>query len=74
MSSSSGDQLKSAYEDLASQITDVNERDLWAVMMRELLREGGGPDGCLQYLETERTRMLQRIKESLDRLNQQNPE
>ena len=62
-------QLRSAYDEVAGQLTEVNDRDLWGPMMKELLRDNGGPDSCLEYLEAERQRLALRIQQSLERLN-----
>ncbi len=60
--------LKSACEDVSARLREINERDLWLPMQNELLRPDGGPDACVEYLEAERARFVERVREALDRL------
>ncbi len=56
------------YGRVATSIEDQDVRELWQKIRSELMREGGGPDACLAYLESELTRMEEVVRRGLDRL------
>ena len=45
------------YSEVTKSIEDQDVRELWYRLRSELTRDGGGPDACLAYLESELTRM-----------------
>lgn len=69
MTDSSRTELVAAYEEVASTIQEVSDRDLWRPMMQELLRADGRTNACLAYLEAQRTDIADRIRKALDRLD-----
>lgn len=58
------------YSEVTKSIEDQDVRGLWHRLRSELTRDGGGPDACLAYLESELTRMEERTRRALDRLGE----
>ncbi len=64
---------KNRAEEIYSRVTALMQgqdvRELWFKIKSELTRQGGGPDACLAYLESELTRMEERVRRGLDWLS-----
>jgi len=58
------------YSEVTKSIEDQDVRELWHRLRSELTRDGGGPDACLAYLESELTRMEERTRRALDWLGE----
>ena len=56
------------YSRVDAAIDNPNTRELWTRLRSELTRLNGGPDACLEYLNSEVNRMEQMIQNGLNRL------
>lgn len=54
------------YSQVSATLDDQEVQELWQRLRSELTRKGGGPDICLEYLESELTRMEEQIRRAVD--------
>ncbi len=48
-----GSRAKEVYRSVAEKLEDQNSREVWSQLSTELLRVGGGPDGCRSFLDAQ---------------------
>lgn len=64
------ERIQGVYSQVVTTLDGQEARELWHRLRSELTREGGGPDLCLEYLESELTRMEEQIRRALDSLDE----
>jgi len=60
------DRTQIVYSRVTTDLKDQEVRELWHRLKSELTREGGGPDACFTYLESELKRMDEQVQRALD--------
>jgi hypothetical protein len=60
------DRTQFVYSQVTAALDSQEVRELWHRLRSELTREGGGPDACVKYLESELTRMKEDVRRALD--------
>ena len=58
------------YSEVTKSIEDQDVRELWYRLRSELTRDGGGPDACRAYLDSELTRMEEQTRRALQWLGE----
>jgi hypothetical protein len=57
---------ESVYSEVTAALESQEVRELWHRLRSELTRKGGGPDACVEYLESDLTRMKEDVRRALD--------
>jgi hypothetical protein len=60
------DRTHSVYEEVTIRLKDQHVRELWYRLRSELIRKGGGPEACVEYLKSELTRMKEDVQRAID--------
>jgi len=58
------------YSEVTKSIEDQDVRELWYRLRSELTRDGGGPDACHAYLDSELIRMEEQTRRALQWLGE----
>jgi hypothetical protein len=60
------DRAQIVYSQVTASLEDQGVRELWHRLRSELTRERGGPDACVEHLESELTRMKEDVRRALN--------
>jgi len=66
MTENRNDRTQLVYSEVTAELEEQEVRELWHRLKSELTRQGGGPDACFAYLESELTRMREQVQRALD--------
>jgi hypothetical protein len=60
------DRTQVVHSQVTAALESPEVRELWYRLRSELTRKGGGQDACVEYLESELTRLKEDVRRALD--------